>query len=351
VLPTARPAISGPKPVAINPTVTAKSPAPTGARPVVSGPKPLLTNPRPTATATAARSVSSPAHLHHGGSVAALAAASGKSQAEVALFLYSQRNSHSHWGWGGWGGWGWGGGYGYGPAFGSYGFSPFGFMPWGYGSGFNVGFGYHSGPWSFGLGYGFGYSPAISYVPVYAEPPVIVGDSNPPLLPVPDSAPVPAAAPDRPAAEPGVNFAERGQELFLAGKYDEAVKALRHAVLDDPKNGPLLALTGEALWAAGSYNEAAGAIQQSLLATPEADWVGVSSRAARLIPAEAVGALAKALGEKELPEMRFLAAYQSFGAGKYEEATGHLDVLLKAAPDDQVGKKLREQAVKLGEGK
>ena len=122
-------------------------------------------------------------------------------------------------------------------------------------------------------------------------------------------------------------------------------------MLDDPKNGPLLALTGEALWAAGNYNEAAGALQQSLLATPEADWVGVSSRAARLIPGEAVTALGNALNKEEQPALRFLAAYQSFGAGKFQEATAHLDIVLKKAPEDQVAKKLREQAVKLSEGK
>jgi predicted Zn-dependent protease len=154
------------------------------------------------------------------------------------------------------------------------------------------------------------------------------------------------------AAKPaGTDFAQQGQELFLAGKYDDAVKALRHAVVDDPRNGPLLALTGEALWAGGHYNEAAGALQQSLLATPEADWPGVAGRAARLIPPEAVGNLAKEIGDKELPELRFLAAYQSFGAGKYDEAAGHLDLLLKKAPDDAVAKKLREQAGKLAAGK
>ena len=137
----------------------------------------------------------------------------------------------------------------------------------------------------------------------------------------------------------------------MAGKYADAVKALRHAVVDDPTNGPLLALTGEALWANGNYNEAAGAIQQSLLATPETDWVGVSSRAARLIPAEAVGNLARAIGDKESPELRFLAGYQSFGAGKFDEAAAHLDLLLKKAPDDAVAKKLRDQAVKLAAGK
>lgn len=319
-------------------------------RPFSTGPKPLLTNPHPNAAPVrAARSTAATRqHWAHASGVAGLAAVSGKSPAEVALFLASQRNSHdplwNGWGWGsrGWGGWGYSG-------WGFYGVNPFGFFPWGYGSGFGIGFGYHSGPWAFGLGYNFGYSPVMSYVPVYDFPagPAVAADANPPLLPQPDAA-VPPADAVKPAA---TDFAQQGQELFMAGKYADAVKALRHAVVDDPTNGPLLALTGEALWANGNYNEAAGAIQQSLLATPETDWVGVSSRAARLIPAEAVGNLARAIGDKESPELRFLAGYQSFGAGKFDEAAAHLDLLLKKAPDDAVAKKLRDQAVKLAAGK
>ncbi|HEX3146811.1 MAG TPA: tetratricopeptide repeat protein, partial [Gemmataceae bacterium] len=202
------------------------------------------------------------------------------------------------------------------------------------------------------------------------EQPVIVADPgvpvlqsiNPPLIPQatgPAPAPPaavgptlpPPAAVEKPQAEPEADFAARGQEQFLAGKYADAVKSLRHAVLDDPKNGPLLALTGEALWAAGNFNEAAGAFQQSLLATPEADWKAVAHRAARLTPADSVTALGNALVKEEQPSLRFLAAYQSFGAGKWEEATAHLDVVLKKAPDDQVAKKLRELAVKASEGK
>jgi tetratricopeptide (TPR) repeat protein len=300
----------------------------------IAGPPPLLTNPHPTVVRSPL-AVNQAARLHQN-AFAAASVAHGLNPSAVGLYLASQHHSHYGWGWGGWG-WGY-------PGFGFYGFNPFGYFPWGYGSGFGIGFGYRSGPWAFGVGYGFGYSPAMPYFP-YVEPPVVLGDANPPLSPVPD------AASGAPPAAPTTNFADRGQELFLEGKYDEAVKSLRHAVVDDPQNGPLLALTGEALWAAGNYNEAAGALQQSLLSTPEADWTGVANRAARLVSGEAVGKLAKALGEKELPEMRFLAAYQSFGAGKYEEAAAHLDLVLKKAPDDQVAKKLREQAVKLGRGK
>jgi tetratricopeptide (TPR) repeat protein len=309
------------------------------------GPKPLLTNPHPTTTpkpvatrAAAQRTLASPQSIAAANAASLSAAvAAGKDPATVALYLASQNN----WGRGNWG-WGWGG---YAP-FGFYGFSPFGFVPWGYGPGFGIGFAYHTGPFTFGLGYNFGYSPYMPYAPVYAEAPVVVG-AAPPLLPQPDAV-LPPPASD---AKPAQNFAERGQDLFLQGKYDDAVKEFRHAVVDDPKNGPLLALTGEALWAAGSYNEAAGAIQQSLLATPEADWAAVAGRAARLTPTEAVTKVGAALNAKEQPDLRFLAAYQSFGAGKYGEAAAHLDVLLKNAPNDQVAKKLREQAAKLNEGK
>jgi hypothetical protein len=369
----------------------------------------LLTNPHPGVTnnlgratgpkpaQTAAGRTSAAHHAVVAPQTAALAAASAinpnLTPATLALYAYSQRNaSHPWWtpfgipiggyGYGGYGGFGYGGfgygGYGYGHrwgAFASIGWAPYGFNPFWFGCGspgFGIGFGYNSGPWSIGVGYGwgFGYAPAITYVPYVVEQPVIVADPgvpvlqsiNPPLIPQatgPAPAPPaavgptlpPPAAVEKPQAEPEADFAARGQEQFLAGKYADAVKSLRHAVLDDPKNGPLLALTGEALWAAGNFNEAAGAFQQSLLATPEADWKAVAHRAARLTPADSVTALGNALVKEEQPSLRFLAAYQSFGAGKWEEATAHLDVVLKKAPDDQVAKKLRELAVKASEGK
>jgi hypothetical protein len=383
---TAGPLLTNPKAPLVSPAVTANKPVTGNANLSLGGHrtgpvKPLVTDPHPTATAarTTAATTNHWSGFHDpvrtAAGISALAAASGKSPAEVSLFLASQGAfNHNHWGWGGWGwggwgwgGWGWGGwGWGWGGRgwSGFFGFSPFGLFPWGWGgSGFGIGFAYNSGPWSFGLGWGggFGYSPAIAFVPVFAQsPPVVVGDAvpleNPPLIPQADStlpppAPAPPAPNEKPVDEGDTDFAARGQELFLAGKYTEAIKVLRHAVLDDPKNGPLLALTGEALWAAGQYNAAAGAIQQAILATPEADWAAVANRAARLTPNDAVGDLAKALGKDELPELRFLAGWQSFGAGKYQEAAAHLDLLLKKAPDDQVAKKLRDQALKLDEKK
>jgi len=345
---------------------------PTGIR--STGPQPLLTNPNPSVTSTAKKPATgttarSAYSAYPPAPVTALAAISAVrpdlSPATLAVYAYSQRNaSHPWWDpWGprrgyyGYGGYGYGGyGYGgYGYGWGGIGWAPYGINPFWFGPGFGIGIGYSSGPWSFGFGWGgsFAYSPAIAYVPVYVEQPAVVVPGNPPLLPQggPELPPPAAAQPEKPADEANVDFAARGQELFLNGKYPDAVKTLRHAVLDDPKNGPLLALTGEALWAAGNYDEAAGALQQSLLATPETDWVGVANRAARLTPTESVTALAKALEKGEQPAMRFLAGYQSFGAGKYDEAAAHLEYVLKKAPEDQVAKKLRDQAVKLAGGK
>ena len=133
----------------------------------------------------------------------------------------------------------------------------------------------------------------------YSPPPTVIVPSAPAAIsPATETLPPPVVdsarpVPERPATE--LNFASQGMELFQAGKYPEAVRALRHAVVDDPRNANLLALTGQALFAAGSHGEAAGALQQSLATTPEADWASVSSKMTKLAPADATEGLRKAI--------------------------------------------------------
>lgn len=244
-------------------------------------------------------------------------------------------------------------------------YSPFYYAPFafglGYGLGSGFGFGYSSGSWSVGasVGYpGYSYQSVPAYYAPYYPPTTVTAQSSPAVIPpANETLPPPAIQSDKPAtdtAKPATetNFTAQGMEYFQAGKYPEAVKALRHAVVDDPRNGGLLGLTGQALLAAGALDEAAGALQQSLAATPEAQWVDASSKLAKLTPTEATDTLRKAI-EKDpaVPGLRFLAAYQSFGQGDYKQAQTHLDALLKAAPDDAIAKKLQAQARKLGAGK
>jgi tetratricopeptide (TPR) repeat protein len=258
--------------------------------------------------------------------------------------------------------------YWYAPFFG------FGYGYGGYGGYGGLSFGYSSGHWAIGASIGFPafgyqsapyYYPAPAYYSTYAAPAVVVPSAPAVVVPSPSvvippavetlppptvQAEKPAIEPTRPAAE--TNYAQSGMEHFQAGRYPEAVRALRHAVVDDPRNGGLLALTGQALFASGSLNEAAGALQQSLAAMPETQWVDASSRVAKLAPAEATEALRKAIDkDPNSPGLRFLAAYQSFGQADYKQAQTHLDALLKVAPDDTLSKKFQAQAKKLAEGK
>jgi tetratricopeptide (TPR) repeat protein len=257
-----------------------------------------------------------------------------------------------------------------------FGYGPFWFNPFGYGYGFGYGLGYgyggygyggglsfaySSGNWAIGASFGwpaFGYQSAPAYVPVYTPPPTVIVQSPAVIESIPSVVPgqvetLPPPVVESAKPQPAeANFAVQGMEYFQAGKYQDAVKALRHAVVDDPRNGNLLALTGQALFASGSHNEAAGALQQSLATTPESEWVGASAKMARLAPAEASESLRKAI-EKDpnVPALRFVAAYQAFGQGEYKQAQTHLDALLKVAPDDPVAKKLQAQTRKLAEGK
>ena len=281
------------------------------------------------------------------------------SPAVFNAFALSQASSPNSWFWGAYPGL-----YPYYAStyYGHHGYSPWFFglgLGFGYGSGIN--FAYSNGHWGIGASIGFpaySYQSAPTYYPVpayyapYSPPITEVVPSSPAVIPPAGETlpPVPATETTRPAAE--TNFAGNGMEYFQAGKYPEAVRALRHAVVDDPRNGGLLALTGQALFASGSLDEAAGALQQSLSVMPETQWVDASSRIAKLAPAQATETLAKAIEKSpNAPAIRFLAAYQSFGQGDYKQAQAHLDAVLKAAPDDAVAKRLQAQVKKLSEGK
>jgi tetratricopeptide (TPR) repeat protein len=362
----------GPSPK-VNPPTPGGSPAtanrPTPGRPTASvGTQPAKTGAtavRPKASAASSRSAFSPVTVSSDGQTVTLPNGTTVPKDVFLAFAASQRDPN---------GWFWQsmGGYpfnNYAPWYGPYwaiglGFgSPFGYgYPFGYGFGSGLSFAYGSGNWAIGATFGwpaFGYQSASMYAPVYAPAydsgysspsTVIVAPPATVIPPATETVPPPAVESAPPATE--VDFLTQGMELFHAGKYPEAARALRHAVVDEPQNGNILALTGEALFAAGSLDEAAGALQRSLAITPEEYWASTTAQMTRLAPAEATESLRKAV-EKDpgVPSLRFLAAYQAFGQGEYQQAQTHLDALLKKAPDDAVAKKLHAQAKKHATGK
>jgi tetratricopeptide (TPR) repeat protein len=358
---------------AVSPTVSRPTVSPTVSRPVVNpgtGTSPTVSRPtvnpagtsgavRPGSgvTSTSLRPAASSVVVNNTQQTITLPNGQTVSPAVFHAFALSQASSPNSWFWGVTGLYPF-----YAPYYNHGFYSPFYYAPFafgygygGYGYGSGINFAYRSGSWAIGASIGFpaySYQSAPTYYAPYSPPTTVVAQSSPAVIPPASETtlPPPVVQADKPATE--TSFAAQGMEYFQAGKYPEAVKSLRHAVVDDPRNGGLLGLTGQALFAAGSLDEAAGALQQSLAATPEAQWVDASSKLAKLAPAEATETLRKAI-EKDsgAPALRFLAAYQAFGQADYKQAQTHVDALLKVAPDDPVAKKLQAQVRKLAPGK
>lgn len=118
--------------------------------------------------------------------------------------------------------------------------------------------------------------------------------------------------------------------------------------MDDPKDGRLLMMLAQALFAAGEYDEAAGATQQAMLLMPEEQWGMVVSRHADLYAdprdyLDQLRELEKAVREDPRnPALRFELGFQYGYSGRPAAALRELDQLVEMAPQDQLGRKLRD---------
>lgn len=203
----------------------------------------------------------------------------------------------------------------------------------------------------------FAYSPfynyyayPIGYVPEPAYTPAPV-DEGVPANPE-DEASSAFSKPDELAAAKTVAetypFARRAEEAFKARNYKEATRAWRHAIVDEPNSGPLLLRLAQALFAAGEYGEAAGATEQALMLLPEEKWQAEVGSAVKLYTApedykNQLKGLEKAVQENpDDPALRFELGFQYGFSGRRAEARRELDRLLKIAPEDQLGRRLRD---------
>lgn len=284
-------------------------------------------------------------------------------------YSYSHRN-HNHWnnnsyffgnrspfgssyfyrpsyGYGGYGGYGYGGGYG--NYYRGYGYYPYRYnygyrclplltLGWGYGlglGGYGLGYGGLGGYGYGGYGnYGYGYSPVTTYysVPVTGttvqnvDPATIADDGTTNAL----------------------DFAGQGEIDFKAGKYKEAVRDFRHALVDDPENGAYVMLLGQALFANGQYDEAAGATQQAAQMLPQDKWGTVVANYREIYTnigdyTKQLRTLEKARDEKpDDPAMHFLLGWHYGYLGYPKQAVRELDKTLALAPKDEVAKKVRD---------
>jgi hypothetical protein len=259
---------------------------------------------------------------------------------------------------GGWGGYGYGRGY-YGPGWGrGYGWG--GYPYYGYGVGLGIGLGVGYGL-SAGYGYGgYGYYPGYGYYGyypygassnVYYAPTYSTYVNNPPDTPATQSAATETAPPQAAIgmAASTREFAEKGEEAFKVGKYQDAIYAWRHAVVDDPQNGLLTMMLSQALFASGKYEEAAGATQAAMHLLPKDQWGVVVTHYTQLYGrahdyTNQLRALEKAVKAKgDEPAVRFLIGFHYAYLGFLERAIDELDDAIRLAPRDEMARQLRDE--------
>ena len=143
-------------------------------------------------------------------------------------------------------------------------------------------------------------------------------------------------------------FVRQGEDALKARDYRSAVRAWRHAVVDEPKNGTTIMMLAEALFAAGYYDEAAAAAQQAMMLLPEEKWREAVSKFIGFYAdvqdyTDQLTKLEKAVeGYPNDPSLRFELGFQYANLNHLDLALRQLDKLLEMAPQDQIGRKLRD---------
>src|SRR5262245_50617134 len=147
-------------------------------------------------------------------------------------------------------------------------------------------------------------------------------------------------------------FVRQGEDALKARDYRSAVRAWRHAVVDDPKNGATIMMLAEALFAVGDYDEAAAAVQQAMMLLPEEKWGGVVSQFRGLYTNiqdyfDQLTELAKAVEQyPNDPALRLELGFQYAYSGHPDLALRQLDKLLELVPQDPIARKLRDRVNK-----
>jgi len=152
-------------------------------------------------------------------------------------------------------------------------------------------------------------------------------------------------------------FVRQGEDALKARDYRSAVRAWRHAVVDDPRNGTTVMMLAQALFAAGEYDEAAAAAQQAMRLLPEAKWREAVSKFREFYTntqdySAQLSELEKAVERyPNDPSLRFELGFQYAYSGYPDLALRQLDKLLELVPQDQVGRQLRDLVNKEWEAK
>jgi predicted Zn-dependent protease len=252
---------------------------------------------------------------------------------------------HHHGGW-------WGGGFG--NYWGWYGYYGGGGYAWSILNLINsLGYGYRYGYGGYGCGYA--YNPYCSYGGYggYASPGYYLYSApyygTDQASADPNALTVTAAPNGTTNTASAATFADDGEAAFKAGDFKQAEYALRHAVVDDPKNPVLVMMLSQALFANGKYDEAAGATQNAMQQLPKDQWGVVVTNYKDLYSnnqsyTDQLRALEKAAKDKpDSPALHFLLGFHYGYLGYPRDAVIELDKTIKLAPRDEMAKQLREE--------
>ena len=144
-------------------------------------------------------------------------------------------------------------------------------------------------------------------------------------------APVPSKLPQTliPVNRYAVDYQVHAERLFRNGQFKEALRAVQHAIIEDPANGKLFLFQAQVLLATGDYATASNLLQYATDSLESKDWgFVIENRAAFYKPsayAAQVARLKKAV--EKTPEeghSQFLLGYQYLFSNRDKDASVHL---------------------------
>ena len=229
------------------------------------------------------------------------------------------------------------GGYGLGYGYGGGGFLPFlGGLGLGYGLGAMGGFGGYGGGGGYGGYGGGGYATTTT-----GNGQAVAAGATQPTQAAADTA-------ANPPTSMGTDYVTLGETDFRAGKYDLAIGAFRHALVDEPNNAGLMMMTAQALFQTGKWTQAAAATELAMAALPEDQWGVVVQNYKQLYgnasdftnQLKSLEAAVKATPDD--PALRFLLGFQ-YGYLNYpKQAADELGKAVELEGRDPAARKLHD---------
>ncbi len=125
------------------------------------------------------------------------------------------------------------------------------------------------------------------------------------------------------------DYQVHAEKLFRAGQFGDALRAVQHAIVEDPTNGKLFLFQGQILLAMGDYSTASNLLQYATDSLDSKDWGYVIENRTSFYKPSAFADQIKELKQaiRKSPgdgQAQFLLGYQYFYSGSPQDAGTHL---------------------------